>query len=164
MKLVRIFFLLLFCNFQGFGQQTIEEILKQFNTENVPYVECIDLAKIDRVVLLDAREKEEFNVSHLKQAVWVGFKTFEPKTVISKIKDKNAHIVVYCSIGVRSEDIAEILMKVGYTHVQNLYGGIFEWKNQGYPVFDTHGNMTNKVHAFGKQWEKFLTNGDKVYR
>ena len=41
------------------------------------------------------------------------------------------HIIVYCSIGVRSEDIGEKLKELGYTKILNLYGGIFDWKNKG---------------------------------
>ena len=50
-------------------------------------------------------------------------------------------------IGVRSEQIGEQLKAMGYDNIKNLYGGIFEWTNQGYPVFK--GNQqTLKVHAY----------------
>jgi len=71
--------------------------------------------------------------------------------------------VVYCSIGVRSEDIGEKLMDAGYNNVTNLYGGIFEWKNKGNQVYDTLGNETERVHAFNKHWGKLLSKGEKVY-
>jgi len=41
-------------------------------------------------------------------------------------------------------------VKAGYTNVSNLYGGIFEWVNQGNNVVDDNNRITPKVHAYGK--------------
>jgi 3-mercaptopyruvate sulfurtransferase SseA len=72
-------------------------------------------------------------------------------------------IVVYCSLGVRSEDIAEQLKKEGYTNVYNLFGGIFEWKNSNHKVYDNKEEPTENVHAFSKKWSKWLLKGNKIY-
>ena len=66
-------------------------------------------------------------------------------------------------MGIRSEQIGEKLKKAGFTNVKNLYGGIFEWKNKDYPVIDTTGNETEKVHTFSKMWSKYLHAGKPVY-
>lgn len=144
------------------GQKKLERTLKQLNSGSVPYVYVNELRQQSDKIFLDTRKREEYEVSHLKDAIWVGYKDFQKDSVISKIKDKNMPIVVYCSIGVRSEDIGEKLQKAGFTNVQNLYGGIFEWKNQGNPVYKNH-NETDSVHTFNKQWGKLLNNGIKVY-
>ena len=52
---------------------------------------------------------------------------------------------------------------MGYKNVYNLYGGIFEWKNQDLPVFDSNNKETENVHAFSKEWSQYLTKGKKVY-
>ncbi len=148
---------------QVFAQHKMDRTLKKFNKESVPYIEVNALNGLNHLVLLDAREKEEFEVSHLENAIWVGAKTFELDSVMPKIEDKDAEIIVYCSIGVRSENIGEKLMNAGYTNVKNLYGGIFKWKNEGHPVYDPTGNETEKVHAFSKHWGKLLKKGDKVF-
>jgi len=70
---------------------------------------------------------------------------------------------VYCSLGIRSEDIAEKLKKAGYNNVLNLYGGIFEWKNKDFTVYNSEGTQTEKIHTFSKEWSKWLTKGIKVY-
>jgi len=70
---------------------------------------------------------------------------------------------VYCSLGVRSEDIAEQLRDSGYTNVYNLYGGIFEWKNKNFNIYNTNNELTENIHAFSKQWSKWLTKGEKTY-
>ena len=74
-----------------------------------------------------------------------------------------AFVIVYCSIGKRSEDVTLKLKKAGYTNVKNLYGGIFEWVNQGHPVYNNNNIVTDSVHAYGNFWGKWLDKGVKVY-
>ena len=149
------------------AQGNLSELLKELNTESVSYISVQELEQLseqeNEVILLDAREKKEYEISHLKNATFVGYDRFQLKKTIKKLPNKNAKIIVYCSLGVRSEDIAEKLQKAGYTNVRNLYGGIFEWKNNGYTVFDSEEKETEKVHAFDKDWSKWLTKGEKVY-
>lgn len=131
----------------------------------MPYmsVETLALPKT-KAILLDAREEKEFNVSHLKDAVYVGYDHFKLKETVAKLpKDKDVKIVVYCSLGIRSETVAHKLIQEGYTNVYNLYGGIFEWKNNNFQVLDTLGNETEKVHTFSKNWSKWLKKGTKIY-
>ncbi|NNC83337.1 MAG: rhodanese-like domain-containing protein [Flavobacteriales bacterium] len=109
---------------------------------------------------LDAREEKEFAVSHLPAAIHVGYEAFDSTQVASL--DRDTPLVVYCSIGYRSEKIAERLMDMGFSEVYNLYGGIFEWVNQGNEVINT-GQATDSVHAYSKLWGIWLKSGVKVY-
>lgn len=145
------------------AQQSIPKVLQQLNDGTVDYISVEDLHEIEAPLLLDAREKEEFGVSHLENAVWVGYDGFDINKVVQQFPNKEKPIVVYCSIGVRSEAIGEQLKNAGYANVKNLYGGIFEWKNKGYPVYDENQQETEKVHAFSNYWGRFLTNAEKVY-
>lgn len=112
-------------------------------------------------IILDAREKTEYEVSKIQGARFVGYDDFDMN--ILKDLDKYANIVVYCSVGYRSEKVAERMKNAGYENVSNLYGGIFEWKNQGYDVVDPNGRKTDKVHAFDRIWGIWLEKGEKVY-
>lgn len=145
------------------GQKKMDKTLKTLNKESVPYVYVNEINSLDSMVLLDTRKKEEYNVSHLKNAIWVGYDNYDEEKVLSQISEKETEILVYCSIGVRSEDIGEKLQKAGYTNVKNLYGGIFEWKNQDKTVYNNNTIETDSVHAFDKQWGKLLKKGIKVY-
>ncbi|MBK9255633.1 MAG: rhodanese-like domain-containing protein [Saprospiraceae bacterium] len=110
----------------------------------------------DNFVFLDAREKDEYNISHLPGAVYVGYDDFDIKKMNNILKDKK--IVVYCSIGYRSEKIASKLRKSGYKNVFNLYGSIFEWANSGYEIEDIAGKKTNQLHTYNKNWSQWVTN------
>lgn len=146
------------------GQKTISELLQKHNTSSIYYISVNNLkANLKRFVILDAREPNEYKVSHLKNAIHVGYNNFDLNYTSSNLKDKNTRIVVYCSVGIRSEDIAEKLQKAGYKNIYNLFGGIFEWKNKQNTVVDSLNNPTEKIHTFNKEWSKWLKTGIKVY-
>jgi len=162
MKKVVLILLMISCNL--FSQSGLKKLLKKYNKETIPYIYVDDLEKIsDDVILLDAREPKEYETSHLKNAQFVGYDNFKLKKTLKTLPNKEAKIVVYCSLGVRSEDVAEKLKKAGYTNVLNLYGGIFEWKNNNYKVFNTEEKITEKVHAYNEDWGQWLKKGEKVY-
>ena len=47
--------------------------------------------------------------------------------------------------------------------LRTLYGGIFEWKNNDYPIIDSEGKETENVHTYSRFWSKWLKKGIKVY-
>ena len=141
-----------------------EQRIEQLIDHSVPTITCSRLEQkleTPNLVLLDAREPNEFATSHLEGAQWVGYNTFNQKNV--KDVPKDAIVVVYCSVGYRSEKIGEQLKKMGYKRVYNLYGGIFEWTNQSLPLVNEKEKPTEKVHAYDKDWGRWLEKGKKVY-
>jgi rhodanese-related sulfurtransferase len=111
-------------------------------------------------VLLDARTPAEFKVSHLAGARFVNFDSVATATFEGL--DRNQPVVVYCSVGYRSERLGERLQALGFRHVRNLYGGLFEWINDGYPVYNAQG-LTGNVHPYSALWSPWLKRGNKVY-
>ena len=159
-----ILFLFVFNVFSSYAQDSISELLKTYNSGSVPYMSVQELAMPKTTaILLDARERSEYEVSHLQNAIHVGYDNFDIETVTEKITDKSALIVVYCSLGVRSEDISEQLKTAGYTNIYNLFGGIFEWKNNDFTVYNDENKPTENVHAFSAAWSKWLLKGNKIY-
>ena len=149
----------------SFGQNSIEDAINQYNSNSVAYinVEMLnrELQSKENLVLLDTRSKAEFDVSHLKNAVWVGYDEFNLNSV--KHLSKTSEIIVYCSIGVRSEEVGEQLQQAGFLNVKNLYGGLFKWFNKGFKVYNLSGTATKKVHPYNKFWGMFLINAEKSY-
>ena len=135
--------------------------LKALLSHSVPEVYVSQLSGMTHAIVLDAREWSEYEVSHIKNATYVGYEKFD----IQKLQsiDKRKKIIVYCSVGYRSEKISEHLVQAGYTDVSNLYGGIFEWVNQGNPVVDATGSVTQNIHAYNRAWGVWLNKGVKVY-
>ena len=149
-----------------FAQKTLDDLLNHYNTRSIPYISVKELRMHqlnDRVVILDTREQEEFEISHLTGAKLIGFNHFSMDKISEEIRDKDTPIVVYCSLGIRSEEIGEKLEKAGYTNIKNLYGGIFEWKNKEFPIVNKDEVKTDSVHTFSKLWSKWLDKGIKVY-
>ena len=114
-------------------------------------------------VILDAREKEEYEVSHLPNAIFVGYD--DPELEMIESLDKDKKLLFYCSIGYRSEKIGEKAKELGFTEVYNLYGSIFEWVNKGYELENVADEKTNKVHGYNRIWGRWIQNADyeKVY-
>jgi rhodanese-related sulfurtransferase len=119
------------------------------------------LAKNEKVIILDTRAPEEFNVSHLKGARFLNYDSYSTEDL--KKLPKTEKIIVYCSVGYRSERVGEKLQKLGYQNVYNIYGGIFEWKNEGMPVVNMGNQPTDSVHTYNKNWSKWLIRGVKIY-
>lgn len=143
------------------GSGSFNSVLKVMLKHDVKEVTVPEAAIKRNKIFIDAREKKEFDVSHIRNAVYAGYKDFN----LARLNaiSKQSEVIVYCSIGKRSEDITEKLLKAGYTNVSNLYGGIFEWVNQGNNVVDDNNRITPKVHAYGKFWGQWLKRGEKVY-
>ena len=141
--------------------RTYGAMLETMYKKSVPLVTVAELKKMPDVVLLDTRSKAEYDVSHLPNARWVGYDDFELK----RVKDipKQANVVLYCSVGYRSERVGEKLVGAGYQHVHNLYGSLFEWVNQGNVVVNQQGKPTQRVHAYSRLWGVWLQRGEKVY-
>jgi len=145
------------------GQAPIDTLLLKYNTRSVPYISVNELkARTTDYLILDTRKKEEFEVSHLPNAVWVG-EQLDAKKFTQLYTDKTQPIVVYCSVGIRSEKFGENLQRKGYTNVSNLYGSLFAWKDKGYPVLNMLEKPTDSVHVFSKEWSSYLKNGIKIY-
>lgn len=165
MKRILLISLLILWKVSLYGQETLEEVLNKYNHKKVPYIAVAELKNLqqkNKVVILDSRELVEFKVSHIEGAKLVGYNHFRLSSLPDSI-DKKTPIVVYCTLGVRSEVIANQLIENGYTDVKNLYGGISEWKNKDYIVIDSTQRMTENIHVYSKKWGKWLTKGNPIF-
>jgi len=144
------------------GQEDMKTLLDKYNKESVPYISVEELKKDKQdYLILDTRAIEEYDVSHIPGAIWVSEKVDEEIYAFAKA-NKNQPIVVYCTVGVRSEDFGERLKKMGFTNVQNLYGSIFYWKDNGFALENSKGQATDSVHTYDKHWAKYLKTGVKI--
>ena len=74
-----------------FSQSNLKHLLQKYNTESIPYISVNQLLKQqENLILLDAREKKEFEISHLKNAYFVGYTAFNLKEIFKKIPNKKS--------------------------------------------------------------------------
>ncbi len=105
-------------------------------------------------VIVDVRTKEEFDVSRIE-----GARRVEPGATAESSGlgglARNQPILLYCSVGFRSAELAQKLMEAGFTNVWNLEGSLFQWVNTGHRVVSASGETT-LVHPYNKAWGRFL--------
>ena len=136
-------------------------IIKGLTTRKFPNVEWITTEEFaqwladplkPQPILLDARSEAEYAVSHLRAS-----QRIEPNEpdLATFTESKDKPIVVYCSVGYRSARIAEHLQQAGFSVVYNLEGSIFQWANEGRPVFKDD-RPTILVHPYNALWGNLL--------
>ena len=105
------------------------------------------------IVLLDARTAAEFNVSHLPGAVLAS----DTRMALDALEanDPERTVVVYCSVGYRSSRLAKDLRARGFENVSNLEGSLFQWANEGRPLF-RGDERVYQAHPFDEEWGQLL--------
>ncbi|QBA65029.1 rhodanese-like domain-containing protein [Muriicola soli] len=147
----------------SFSQRTMEKLIDKLSNKDVPLASVTEVSVNPSYIRLDAREREEYEVSHLPDAKYIGYTNFDIDQFTSLFPDKEATYLVYCSLGIRSGKIGERLIELGYSDVKNMSGGIFKWMEEDLPVVDADDRETKRVHAYNKFWGLLLTKGEKVY-
>jgi rhodanese-related sulfurtransferase len=110
------------------------------------------LKQPEPIKLIDVRAPAEFAVSHLLGAVSL---TSSAQIAKAYGADKQQALVLYCSVGWRSAKIVSELQSLGFTQVSNLEGSIFEWANEGLPVYQGR-ERARTVHPFDATWKALL--------
>ena len=109
------------------------EVIKQIKER----VSEIDPAEVreglgNGVVLVDVREGEEYERERIPGAVHVPRGYLESR-IEGAVRDRDAHVVLYCASGSRSALAADTLQQLlGYSNVESMTGGITLWKDRGY--------------------------------
>ncbi|GCE12207.1 molybdopterin-synthase adenylyltransferase MoeB [Tengunoibacter tsumagoiensis] len=85
----------------------------------------------DAFVLVDVREKIEWNEGYIPGAVHVPRGHLESQ-IEEVVPDKSEKVVLYCAGGVRSLMAATTLQQMGYKNVISMAGGFGQWKGGGY--------------------------------
>lgn len=91
------------------------------------------LEKGETFLLIDVREKEEWDKGHIPGAVHVGKGVIE-RDIHSVAESMDQEMVLYCGGGYRSALAADNLKKMGYTKVISMDGGMRGWKEAGHEV------------------------------
>ena len=148
------------------AQNEIEQALDEYADGSIEYISTDELAKLisadQNILLLDTRSKEEFEVSFIENALFVGYEDFKLERYEDQL-DNDQLVILYCSIGVRSEKVGKQLKAAGFKNIKNLRGGIFKWYNEGRKIVNENEQETNRIHGYDEKWSQFLKRGEVVY-
>lgn len=81
----------------------------------------------DEVVLIDVRERREWNYCKIASAELIPVRQIQNAEIHT---DNGKDIVLYCHTGQRSYFAVQVLQKRGYENVYNLQGGIDAYSRQ----------------------------------
>ena len=89
----------------------------------------------NNVTLLDVREPWERNICALP-----GAKTIPMREIPTRAEElpKDQEIVVVCHHGIRSQQVASYLARMGFSQLNNLAGGIDAWAREIDPKMPTY--------------------------
>lgn len=83
------------------------------------------------IVVVDVREKHEWNEGHIPGALHVP-RGFLELQIEEAVPDTSKTVVLYCAGGVRSLIAGTTLQQMGYKDVISMSGGFGQWKANGY--------------------------------
>jgi rhodanese-related sulfurtransferase len=90
-------------------------------------------SKIGEALIVDVREKDEWDEEHIPDAIHLSRGTIE-FDIEEKVPDQNAMIICHCGGGGRSALATESLQKMDYKNVRSMAGGFKAWKAAGLPT------------------------------
>ena len=109
----------------------VDDAKRNIKETTVPEV-AERLQRGDKFHFVDVREDDEWRAGRARGAIHLGKGVIE-RDIEAKIPNKDEEIILYCGGGFRSVLAAEALLKMGYTNVASMAGGIREWHTAGLP-------------------------------
>ena len=84
------------------------------------------LAAGEEFLLLDCRERDEYDLVHLPPARLLPMSEL-PDRLQELAPYRDAQIIVHCHLGMRSEQLAAWFHQQGFSNVRSMTGGIDRW-------------------------------------
>ena len=84
-----------------------------------------------RPVLLDVRERDEWEQGHIPGAIHIPRGNLESR-IDNAVSDRDAPVIIYCAAGNRSAYAAKTLAELGFGDVLSMSGGFSQWKQNGH--------------------------------
>lgn len=109
-------------------RKVIDKLKKK--TRNISFAKEISYENLKKliknnsdIIIVDVRSPQEFTENRINTAINIPVYDIE-RMANSILLNKNTAIIVYCQSGVRSKKACTILLKLGYTNLYNLTGGL----------------------------------------
>lgn len=137
--------------------QLISEALTQVK-ELFPWDLEEKLSSGEKPLIIDIREKEEFDAMHIEGSLLVPRGILETacewdydETIPELVKSRDKEIIVVCRSGNRSVMAALTMQILGYQNVVSLKTGVRGWNDYDQTLIDSEGNEVDPDDA-----EEFL--------
>ncbi len=95
--------------------------------------QLVDMVNREHAIVLDVRDKKEFDTGHIVDAINIPFSALDSRVDELK-KHQGKPIIITCKMGQHSGSAGTLLRKHGFENVSRLTGGVSEWRNQSLPV------------------------------
>src|SRR5947209_13680314 len=102
------------------------------------------------IVLVDVREKHEWNEGHITGAIHVPRGYLELQ-IEEAVPDKSKTVVLYCAGGVRSLMAGATLRQMGYENAISMSGGFGQWKASGFAFVQPRTMNEAQVKRYSRQ-------------
>ena len=95
--------------------------------------QLVDLVNRENALVLDVRDRKEFDAGHIVDAVNIPAAALESR--LGELKEyADRPVIVVCKMGQHAGAAGIVLRKNEFTNVSRLAGGLAEWRNQNLPV------------------------------
>ena len=101
--------------------------------ETIGIQQMVELVNREGAIVLDVRDRKEFEAGHIVGAVNIPFANLESRADELR-KHGEKPIIVACRMGQHAGAAGTLLRKRGFQNVSRLAGGMTEWQNQNLPV------------------------------
>lgn len=89
-----------------------------------------DFVERQHAIIIDVREPGEVALARIPGAINIPLSQLKNR-LVELDKYKQSPIITQCRTGRRSQEALKTLVSSGFTHVQNLEGGIVAWEKAG---------------------------------
>ena len=131
--------------------------IKSGNVERINPCMARRLVNDSDLYIIDARSEAEYQLSHIE-----GANLFQDQ-LMEKI-EINQPILVYCTIGIRSNSLAKDLHDLGFEKIYDLKGGLINWVNQKNELVNSTHHQTDSIHTYYQWLSLLLSHGTAVYQ
>lgn len=84
-------------------------------------------------IILDVRTAEEIAAGKIPGSIAMDYYQSDFLTKVNELP-KDREIYLYCAVGARSAEAADLLIQQGFSKVYHLSGGIQAWAGAGLPI------------------------------
>ncbi len=109
------------------------EVVAEYNgvIRGVSVAQASSLVLSGKATIIDVRGADEYRTGHIEQAVSLPMGQLFKKLDLIPPRQQ---VIVHCGGGLRSQVVASMLQRVGFTNIRNMIGGIDAWKRAGLPI------------------------------